>query len=158
MASRLNGYWLAGAALALLAVGGGVMYHQARGIRNNNPGNIRHSRDRWQGMRAEQTDPDFVQFVAPEWGIRALARLLLNYQTVHGLRTVRQLINRYAPPAENDTGAYVRHVAAALGVDPDESIAVRDHLRPLVETIIRHENGLQPYAAVTITRGLELAA
>lgn len=157
--ARINGWWLVGAALlALLAAGGGVVYHQARGIRNNNPGNIRHGRDRWQGMRDEQTDPDFIQFIAPEWGIRAMARLLLNYQALHGLRTVREIINRWAPPSENDTGAYVRHVAARLGVDPDEHIAVSDYLRPLVETIIKHENGLQPYSAATIARGLELAA
>ena len=33
-----------------------------RGQRNNNPLNIRHSADKWQGARVEQTDKSFVQF------------------------------------------------------------------------------------------------
>ena len=30
-----------------------------RGIRNNNPLNIRRSKDQWQGLRAQQTDASF---------------------------------------------------------------------------------------------------
>lgn len=33
-----------------------------RGIRNCNPGNIRLTRDKWQGLRSEQTDTEFFQF------------------------------------------------------------------------------------------------
>ena len=39
-----------------------------RGIRNNNPLNIRHSADRWQGARMKQTDPSFVQFKTMAYG------------------------------------------------------------------------------------------
>lgn len=157
MASRAN-WWLAGAVLALLAIGGGAtVYKQTRGLRNNNPGNIRRSADRWQGMREQQTDPEFVQFTAATYGIRALAKVLLNYQQLHGLRTVRQIINRWAPPNENNTAAYVSHVAAKLGVSPDQDIAVRLHLKPLVEAIIRHENGIQPYTSATIDAGIRMA-
>ncbi|MFI3272941.1 MAG: structural protein, partial [Pseudomonadota bacterium] len=55
-----------------------------RGIRNHNPGNIRHGDD-WQGLRDTQTDKNFCQFVSPEFGIRALARVLMNYEKKHGL-------------------------------------------------------------------------
>ena len=68
-------------------------------------------------------------------------QLLLNYQRLHGLNTVRKIINRFAPPNENDTGAYVNAVSKALNVGPDEAIAVEDRLHGLVRAIIKHENG-----------------
>ena len=128
-----------------------------RGIRNNNPGNIRHSGSQWQGMAAQQTDPAFVQFVAPEYGIRALAKLLINYATRDGLNTVRQIISKYAPSNENDTDAYAQAVARALGVNPDTVISVPQHLNALVEAIIQHENGQQPYQLAEITTGVSMA-
>ena len=128
-----------------------------RGIRNNNPGNIRHSGSQWQGMAAQQTDPAFVQFVAPEYGIRALAKLLNNYASRDGLNTVRLLINKYAPSNENNTEAYAQAVARALGVNPDTVISVPQHLNALVEAIIQHENGQQPYQLAQITTGVSMA-
>jgi len=128
-----------------------------RGIRNNNPGNIRHSASQWQGMAAQQTDPAFVQFVAPEYGIRALAKLLNNYASRDGLNTVRLLINKYAPSNENNTEAYAQAVARALGVNPDTVISVPQHLNALVEAIIQHENGQQPYELAQITTGVAMA-
>jgi len=128
-----------------------------RGIRNNNPGNIRHSASQWQGMAAQQTDPAFVQFVAPEYGIRALAKLLNNYASRDGLNTVRLLINKYAPSNENNTEAYAQAVARALGVTPDTVISVPQHLNALVEAIIQHENGQQPYQLAQITTGVSMA-
>lgn len=40
-----------------------------RGLRNNNPGNIRLSKDKWQGLRERQEDKEFFQFVSIEWGL-----------------------------------------------------------------------------------------
>lgn len=128
-----------------------------RGIRNNNPGNIRHSASKWQGMAAQQTDPAFVQFIAPEYGIRALAKLLSNYYTRDGLNTVRKIISKYAPSNENDTEAYAQAVAGALGVTPDTVIIVPRHINALVEAIIQHENGQQPYALALINTGTSMA-
>jgi len=128
-----------------------------RGIRNNNPGNIRHSASQWQGMAAQQTDPAFVQFVAPEYGIRALSKLLNNYATRDGLNTVRQIISKYAPSNENDTDAYSQAVARALGVTPDTVISVPQHITALVEAIIQHENGQQPYQLAQINTGVAMA-
>ena len=129
----------------------------ARGIRNNNPGNIRHSNSQWQGLSTEQTDASFVQFDSPVYGIRALAKLLKNYQSRYGLYTVRELINRWAPPSENITSAYVEHVARVAGVDPDEQININDKMVPVVTAIIKHENGGNPYSANTISEGIGLA-
>jgi hypothetical protein len=130
-----------------------------RGIRNHNPGNLRRSADPWQGLAATQTDAEFFQFASAKWGIRALARTLIAYQDKVGLRNIKQMIGRWAPPVENDTGAYVRVVAAAVGVGPGERIDVHDYavLRPLVLAIIKHENGQQPYTDAEIDAGLVLA-
>lgn len=128
-----------------------------RGIRNNNPGNIRRSGSKWQGMAATQTDTAFVQFVAPEYGIRALAKLLTNYYTRDGLNTVRAIISKYAPSNENDTSAYAEAVSRALGVNPDTVISVPQHLTALVEAIIKHENGQQPYQIAQIHTGVNMA-
>lgn len=130
-----------------------------RGIRNNNPGNLRKSNDPWQGMAPEQTDPDFLQFAAPKWGIRALARTLIAYQDRMGLRSVKNIIYRWAPPIENNTSAYIQSVAKNLGVAPDEPINVHDYkiLQPLTLAIITTENGQQPYTDTEIDAGLVLA-
>lgn len=128
-----------------------------RGIRNNNPGNIRHSATRWQGMSNQQTDPAFVQFEAPEYGIRALSKLLDTYATKYNLNTVRGIIARYAPASENNTAAYSAAVAGALGVSPDALIDVQARKAELVQAIIKHENGAQPYSIAQITTGVSMA-
>ncbi len=130
-----------------------------RGIRNHNPGNLRRTADPWQGLAKDQPDPEFFAFRAPKWGIRALARTLIAYQDRHQLRTVRAIITRWAPPVENKTSSYVDHVAHRLGVSADEPLNVHDHrtLRGLVEAIIAHENGQQPYTPAELDAGLVLA-
>ena len=130
-----------------------------RGIHNHNPGNLRRSSDPWQGLAHEQTDPDFFQFASAKWGIRALSRTLISYQDRVGRTTIKQMIGRWAPPNENDTNAYVRAVAANVGVGSDDKIDIHDYsrLRPMVLAIIRHENGQQPYTDAEIDAGLVLA-
>ncbi len=128
---------------------------KTRGLRNYNPGNIRLG-SAWKGMRREQTDPAFVQFVAPVWGLRALVRVLRNYQRKHGLNTIRQIINRWAPPSENDTEAYVDSVAQYVGIDPDQAIDVVQIMPRLVAAIVKHENGIQPYSAALIGQAILL--
>ena len=132
-----------------------------RGVRNNNPGNIRKDATNWRGLAAAslQTDPAFWVFVAALWGIRALAVILRNYQVQHGLNTVEQIVSRWAPPTENDTDAYVEAVARSIGVQPTATINVleADTMRALVKAIIKHENGAQPYDESTIDAAVALA-
>ena len=114
-----------------------------RGIRNNNPGNIRLSPTRWKGQRNFQFDPAFVEFTSPLLGLRALMRLLLTYHFKYGLDSVTALINRYAPPHENATDGYIHQVSRKLGV---ERMARLDLCKPdvligLARAIVRHENG-----------------
>jgi len=133
-----------------------------RGIRNHNPGNIRKG-DPWQGLSPVQDDRDFCVFISPKWGIRALARLLIAYQDRYDLNTVRGIVSRWAPPTENNTGAYIKavtdHASDDALVGPDEVINLHQYpvLAALVRAIIRHENGCQPYSQAEIDEGLKLA-
>ncbi|WP_319780799.1 structural protein [Maridesulfovibrio sp.] len=127
-----------------------------RGIRNNNPGNIRHGA-KWDGFAEVQADHAFCTFISPEYGIRAMGKILLTYQRKYGIDTVAGIIGRWAPPNENDTGAYAAYVAKRIGVDPDDNISVFSNLQGLVLAIIQYENGQQPYDLSTIQRGVEMA-
>lgn len=131
-----------------------------RGERNFNPGNIDRNATKWQGMAADQSgDSRFVVFVDPVFGIRALARVVLSYYRKNHLNTVRDIIDRWAPPVENDTGAYVNAVCKDCGVQPDDPINPEDPdtLEQLARGIIQHENGRVVYDDATIVKGIEMA-
>jgi hypothetical protein len=118
--------------------------HQPRGIRNNNPGNIERGKDRWLGMAADQSgDPRFLVFDTPESGIRAIMRVLINYQERHNIHTLRDAINRWAPAGENNSNAYAQHCARLTGFDPDEPLDFLDEYvcTQVARAIVRHENG-----------------
>ncbi|WP_408612234.1 hypothetical protein [Leclercia tamurae] len=122
-----------------------------RGIRNNNPGNLEASwAFTWQGQNG--TDGRFATFASPEHGIRALGVNLLAYQR-RGLDTISKIINRWAPPQDNNnTTAYIQSVSQALGVTPTTRIDVTspDVLTALSKAIIQHENGSVPFSDETI--------
>ena len=139
-----------------------------RGIRNNNPGNLDKGSP-WQGLIDNPAEPRFCTFKDPVWGIRALAVTLITYHDKRrakdgtSIDTIREVIERWAPPNENNTDAYINEVSKAVGVTADMIIDLHDYdiLRPLVEAIIRHENGRGPlktlntwYAAEVIEEGL----
>jgi hypothetical protein len=116
-----------------------------RGIRNNNPGNIRKGA-KWQGLSAFQQDSDFCEFDDAIYGIRALMKIIMVYGRSYHLDTVREIITRWAPDNENDTAAYIRSVSDALHVNPDSPIQLRDKktLASLAKAITIHENGRAP--------------
>lgn len=131
----------------------------SRGIRNNNPGNIRKSKDKWQGLAKEQPDTAFFTFKDATYGIRAMARIFIKYQDDYDLDTVKGLIGRWAPPVENNTQAYVNAVADACEVKPTDVVNTHDYefLFPFIKAVIKHENGSNPYTDTQITKGLVLA-
>jgi hypothetical protein len=129
-----------------------------RGIRNHNAGNIRSiTSDTWEGQTGN--DGDFAIFESAEFGIRALARLLMNYNRIHGLNTVSELISRWAPSNENDTGSYIDSVADSIGKFSwwPLDLSDQDIITDLVKAIIKHENGIQPYSDDIIKRGVQMA-
>jgi hypothetical protein len=129
-----------------------------RGLVNNNPGNIRKNGTAWHGA-VGGSDPAFVTFDTPQDGIRAMAKVLLTYQRQHGLDTIAELLERWAPAVENDSFAYIDDVATRLRLDPDERIDLGDRavLAALCGAIIRHENGIQPYADGVLAAGVDAA-
>lgn len=128
-----------------------------RGIRNNNPGNIdwiATPAKRWNGMVRKETKAEggrFAVFDTPANGVRAIGQELL-LDARRGVRTIEGLINAWAPDNENDTAAYIAAVGYKLKVEPDQAIDVLSWLPRLVEAIIEHENGQQPYSSSDITR------
>lgn len=109
-----------------------------------NPGNVRWTGVLWDGLDTPPSDSGgFCRFKTMEDGVRALCKILLAYQDKHGLRTIEQIINRWAPSSENDTGAYVADVAHRMGVGADEDIDVHSAgvLSALAGAIAIHETG-----------------
>ena len=110
-----------------------------RGLRNNNPLNIRHSASRWQGARVEQTDKAFVQFTSMKMGYRAAWRILETYykhfEAQHKPFTPRNIIYRWAPPEENDSEAYLRRVCQLTNLAGNEALVRPSLLR--VQSVAR---------------------
>ena len=124
------------------------------GIRNKNPGNIKLGTN-WDGLADEQSDPVFCVFKEAVWGIRALVKILLTYRFHHKRFTVESIIERWAPPSENDTDAYIVFVCRRLDVNPTDELnnTIEDYL-PLVKAIIQMENGMQPYDDELLVEGM----
>lgn len=115
----------------------------SRGLKNNNPGNIRLSSTGYQGEITPSRDPAFKQFQSAAWGYRAMFVLLDSYHR-KGFATIRQMIMRYAPPVENHTETYIRCVSEWSGVDADKRLDTLDSasMIPIVAAMSRVENGV----------------
>ena len=138
--------------------GGEASADGPRGVRNNNPGNLEASSSN-PGVGQTGSDGRFAKFETPEHGIRALGRNLLSYQR-QGIDTVSDIINRWAPPTDNnDTAAYIKSVCAQLGVKADQPLDASnpDTLQALCAAIIKHENGSQPYSNEQLSTGVSAA-
>lgn len=103
---------------------------QPRGIRNNNPLNIRKGSS-WKGERPVQTDHAFEEFVSMEWGIRAGIKLIRNHITgFNGKRppanTIKKLIGVWAPANENNTDAYIRTVCQQTAIGRNDLLHAND--------------------------------
>ena len=101
-------------------------------MRNCNPLNIRRvAGTRWKGQRAEQTDREFVQFSSVEYGIRAAFCLLETYRRKYKAVCIEDIINRWAPPSENDTRKYIETVCMLTGCGGKERL-VEDQIPAFV--------------------------
>ena len=133
-----------------------------RGIRNNNPLNIRKSKDKWKGLSLTQNDPSFCQFETLEYGWRAAFYLLTRtYYHKYRLYTIRAIISKWAPPCENNSKAYVENVSRLTGIDPDEPIGIPSE-RParwiaLGMAMAIQENGFESMDYFAMLRGWETA-
>lgn len=128
-----------------------------RGIRNRNPLNIRRSKTPWLGEvdhidvadtkgesgAARFCDRSFCQFSDVKYGYRAAFKLIKKYIEVYECDTIRKIINRWAPPTENNTNNYVEHVCAWQCLDEDAKITTSNYngLVRLVIGMTMVENG-----------------
>lgn len=128
-----------------------------RGLRNCNPCNIRISKTRYLGEITPSQDRAFKQFQSMDWGYRAVFVLLHHYYHKRNLKTIRQIINRYAPPVENNTDNYIKAVASAVYLSPDAIIPIedRDTMLLLVSAMSKVENGT-PAVISDVIAGWEL--
>nr|WP_129732855.1 structural protein P5 [Parabacteroides goldsteinii] len=130
---------------------------EPRGIRNCNPGNIRITKDRWQGLCPAQTDGEFFQFTEMKWGYRALIRTLQNYRRKHGCQTIADFISRWAPRTENNTSGYITRVCREMQVPTSFVPDVDDKgtMCALAAAISQVENGI-PAVMADVEAGWEL--
>ena len=115
-----------------------------RGIRNNNPLNIRHGKSQWVGMRKVQTDKAFVQFTERVFGYRAAFVLLRNY-IGSGRNTIEKIISRWAPPGDgNNTQAYIEYVSSTSCIDANLELAFEDKAKlvEIVRSMAHMESGI----------------
>ena len=132
-----------------------------RGIRNNNPLNIRRGKSAWKGLRLQQTDAQFCQFETLNYGWRA-AFWLLTRKYYHELRlyTIRAIVSRWAPAIENKTEAYIRNVCRLTGIAPDEPIGIPSdqpaRWMAVATAMAIQENGIESLDYFAMLRGWTL--
>lgn len=142
-----------------------------RGFLNNNPGNIDRGSVPWNGeirdvakcandvQRRELTQGRFCVFQSADYGIRAICKNLQAYHDRLGCKSVRDYINRWAPPNENNTEAYIGRVAMEIGLSPDAQVDLMEPrtMKALVRGIIMVECAGMPYQDADLERGMSLA-
>lgn len=114
-----------------------------RGIRNNNPLNIRHG-NVWLGEVKNPTDPEFEQFVSMEYGLRAGFIILRRYIRRYHHDTVASIISTWAPACENNVDSYISHVSSIMSIDPNCQLKFEDKdvMVSLVCAMVMHECGV----------------
>lgn len=123
-----------------------------RGLRNNNPGNIRRANINWLGKIpfSQSTDAEFEQFKELRYGLRALMRNLVSYHK-NGFKTAGEIITRWAPHFENDTAAYIAAVVKLVGVSTANAVLelTQETVVGLAKAIVRVELGKTDAAKIT---------
>ena len=115
----------------------------ARGLNNNNPGNLILDGRQWLGEVLPSKDKRFKQFRSRAYGYRAIFVNLAAYIR-NGYNTIEKIITRWAPAFENNTASYIAHVAAMAGIPKNQEISTADHvaLIEITKAISKIENGV----------------
>lgn len=147
MPAAMQSHQFRGGPLSRYAEGGPL------GLRQFNPGNIRPG----AGFLGETgVGGGYAQFESPEYGLRALSRLLGTYGQKRGVNTLRGLVSRYAPKSDNPESFenYIKYMSDKLGVDPDEEIDLAGRRAELIPAIVGFEQGQQPFSEDQISRAI----
>lgn len=128
-----------------------------RGIRNYNPGNIKAVAGlQWRGQKGKDAD-GFCIFIAPRFGLRAIAVIWQDYCYYHSFKTLREYVNRWAPPTENPEESYLRVLCAAAAVGPDEPYNPCDRPLFVLRAIVCMECGYCPYSDKDLQAAIDAA-
>ena len=114
----------------------------------------------WDDMNPEQkAETEFCVFKAPEWGFRAMAKILLTYAEAHFVKTIAEAITRWAPPSENDTAAYIARVCELTGIGPNAKVDFHSYKDafPIIKAIAEQECGGWMFTNEELISGLALA-
>ena len=126
------------------------------GQRINNPFNIRQYDQGFVGETGQ--DSGFVTFQDPMYGVRAADKVLTTYGEKRGINTIRGLINRFAPPSENETMSYINYISGELGIDPDAEIDLSNpELRARILSPMAMLESRSEYSPGQITEMIEMA-
>lgn len=123
-----------------------------RGYKNCNPGNIRISKDKFQGEVIPSQDKAFKQFKNMAYGYRAMF-VDLSTKLKKGINTIHKIIYAWAPPNENDTELYIKKVVEWSGVPKDKVLTEysgTDYIN-IVAAMSRMENGIEASMSDVIT-------
>ncbi len=132
-----------------------------RNVRNNNPLNIRRSKDHWLGLSAVQQDSQFYQFRSSDYGYRAAFVILVRtYYFKYKLITVKDLVSRWAPPNENNTADYIKYVCTVAGfsenyVMPAPSMGAAAWMK-LVAAMTMREGGRDSLEIFSLLNGWQM--
>ena len=117
-----------------------------RGVRNNNPLNIRYvERNKWKGRVARKSDKDFEEFKSMKYGYRAAFILLHHYMNLYNLHTILDIVSRWAPQADgNNTIAYANTVSQKTGIPIQQEVTFTDWraMVRIVRAMSEVENGV----------------
>jgi len=122
-----------------------LLKEKIKGVNRKNPGNIKHGSSNWFGKSKKQTHPVFVSFDSHAHGIRAMGVLIDTYKEKN-VRTIREIISRWAPGNENDTEQYIKNVSTWVGVGEGWIPYREKGYLEIIKAIIKQENGLNPYS------------
>lgn len=133
-----------------------TLINEPRGIRNNNPLNIKWSSlNAWNGQTGKDSG-GFSVFDNPVNGIRAAARILKNYRN-RGVNTIREIITTWTSgDPDASQASYISHVASKMGLSADSDVPASRYL-DLLRVMILHENGKNPYTDAQILAGINAA-
>lgn len=112
---------------------------KTRGIRNNNPFNIRKSSSRWLG-KIKGSDNEFETFDSLEHGYRAGLILLANYYTKYKLHSYGAILRRFAPVKENNLKNYCKWIQQYTDIYPDAYIELKVLLYEIAPLIAYYES------------------
>lgn len=154
-----------------------------RGLRNNNPFNIRIVKaNKWQGKDVPSRDrelakaagvknprQEFETFADPIMGLRAGFALIIGHYDRKRANTIRKLVRIWAPEHGDRNGdlpggeytqnteGYIQHVAKLAGFDADQVLNLHsyEHLKPVAVAMMQHELGhVPPYTDAQINAAM----